>query len=72
MYGQTNCYIGPNLEYIAFKAKNGEVFISTKRAAKNMAYQGITAEDEKINVLEVLSGMVLSLLSVVLPLVSTG
>jgi leucyl-tRNA synthetase len=57
MYGQTNCYIGPNLEYIAFKAKNGEVFISTKRAAKNMAYQGITAEDEKINVLEVLSGM---------------
>ncbi|XP_062514708.1 leucine--tRNA ligase, cytoplasmic-like isoform X2 [Corticium candelabrum] len=70
MYGQTNCYIGPTLEYIAFKAKNGEVFISTKRAATNMAYQGMTAEEEKVDVLTTLSGMDLMGVALKAPLTS--
>ena len=41
MYGQTNCWIRPDMKYIAFKVcKEGEeIFVCTSRAAKNMAYQ---------------------------------
>ena len=38
MYGQTNCWVRPDMDYVAFKAKD-QVFICTERAAKNMAYQ---------------------------------
>ncbi|VBB28703.1 unnamed protein product [Acanthocheilonema viteae] len=50
MYGQTNCYIHPDIEYCAFYAgrKEKEVFIATKRAARNMSYQEMTAENGKI------------------------
>lgn len=48
MYGQTNCWVGPELEYGAFKTNvEGELIVCTQRAAKNMAYQGLTAEDGK-------------------------
>ncbi|KAI1715217.1 tRNA synthetases class I (I, l, M and v) domain-containing protein [Ditylenchus destructor] len=51
MYGQTNCFLHPDIEYSAFYAgqKNEEIFIATKRAAKNMAYQGMTAENGVVN-----------------------
>lgn len=41
MYGQTNCFIHPDLKYAAFYVgpNNEEVFVSTKRAAINMSYQ---------------------------------
>lgn len=45
MYGQTNCWIHPTIDYIAFRNNINEVFICTKRAATNMAYQGLTKED---------------------------
>uniref|UniRef100_A0A0R3S1Y6 leucine--tRNA ligase n=1 Tax=Elaeophora elaphi TaxID=1147741 RepID=A0A0R3S1Y6_9BILA len=50
MYGQTNCYIHPDIEYCAFYAgqKENEVFVATKRAARNMSYQEMTAENGKI------------------------
>eukprot|EP00118_Oscarella_pearsei_P016818 m.163639 g.163639 ORF g.163639 m.163639 type:complete len:1177 (+) comp38854_c0_seq2:70-3600(+) len=57
MYGQTNCWVGPSLQYIAFKAKGDEVFISTRRAALNMAYQGLTATENKVEELLELNGM---------------
>lgn len=58
MYGQTNCWIRPDMDYVAFKVcKNGsEVFVATKRAARNMAYQGFTKEDGKFEILADLKG----------------
>ena len=49
MYGQTNCWVGPEIEYGAFDGRNGEVYICTKRAALNMAYQGLSIEDSKVS-----------------------
>jgi len=57
MYGQTNCWIHPTINYIAFASRvEGEVIISTRRAANNMAYQGMTKEDNKVEVLMELVG----------------
>ena len=58
MYGQTNCWIHPDLKYVAFELVNGDVFVSTMRAAKNMCYQGFTKEDGKLNILVELVGQV--------------
>ena len=44
MYGQTNCWVHPDLTYEVFPVKNGEHFVSTRRAALNMAYQEFTEE----------------------------
>ena len=44
MYGQTNCWVRPDMKYVAFSVcKDGkeEIFIGTARSAKNMAYQVI-------------------------------
>ena len=39
MYGQTNCWLHPDIKYIAFKTtRNDEVWICTNRAARNMSY----------------------------------
>ena len=38
MYGQTNCWVGPDLEYGAFEMRNNEVFICTERAARSTQY----------------------------------
>ena len=52
------------MEYVAFSVvegegrREGEVFISTLRAASNMAYQGFTAEFGKVNPLLKLVGQV--------------
>lgn len=51
MYGQTNCWLHPDLEYIAFLHKDGEVFVSCERAARNMAYQGLTTTPDRVEVL---------------------
>lgn len=61
MYGQTNCWIRPDMKYIAFEvlSKNGgkkEVFVCTARAARNMAYQGFTANDGKVDILAEVTG----------------
>jgi leucyl-tRNA synthetase len=60
MYGQTNCWVRPDLQYIAFSTTTGpgEVFICTRRSARNMAYQGFTREEGKLDVLLELSGQV--------------
>jgi len=57
MYGQTNCWIHPTINYIAFASRDeNEVIICTQRAANNMAYQGMTKEDNKVEVLLELVG----------------
>ena len=43
---------------MAFELVNGDVFVSTMRAAKNMSYQGFTKDDGKVNVLAELVGQV--------------
>ncbi|XP_078041330.1 leucyl-tRNA synthetase [Augochlora pura] len=48
MYGQTNCWIHPEITYIAYSLSNGDVYISTERAARNMAYQNFFKEEGKI------------------------
>ncbi|XP_071120452.1 leucine--tRNA ligase, cytoplasmic-like isoform X1 [Mytilus edulis] len=56
MFGQTNIWVRPDMKYIAHELKNGDVFVCTRRSARNMAYQGFTKEDGKINVLVELVG----------------
>ena len=40
MYGQTNCWVRPDMKYVAFRVKGKDVFVCTRRAARNMAHQG--------------------------------
>ncbi|XP_072026389.1 leucine--tRNA ligase, cytoplasmic-like [Amphiura filiformis] len=56
MYGQTNCWVRPDMRYIAYETAKGEVFISTHRSAKNMAYQGMLKQQNKVNILMELIG----------------
>ena len=56
MYGQTNCWVRPDMDYIAFRTAAGEVLVSTKRAASNMAYQGFTSEFGTFDVILSLKG----------------
>ncbi|KAL0994734.1 hypothetical protein UPYG_G00126440 [Umbra pygmaea] len=51
MFGQTNCWVHPDIRYIAFEMAGGEVFISTRRSARNMSYQGFTKENGKVTVI---------------------
>uniref|UniRef100_A0A8C9U7P3 Leucine--tRNA ligase, cytoplasmic n=1 Tax=Scleropages formosus TaxID=113540 RepID=A0A8C9U7P3_SCLFO len=45
MFGQTNCWIRPDMKYIAFETASGDIFICTRRSARNMSYQGFTKEN---------------------------
>lgn len=57
MYGQTNCWLHPDIKYIAFKsAKSNEIWICTNRAARNFSYQGFTSVEGKIDVLAEILG----------------
>lgn len=70
MYGQTNCWLRPDMNYVAFETKLGEVFISTKRAATNMAYQLFTNEFGKFDILVELKGQDIMGLPLKAPLTS--
>jgi leucyl-tRNA synthetase len=56
MFGQTNCWVKPDMQYVAVEMKNGEVFVCTQRAARNMSYQEMMAQNGKLNVLAQLTG----------------
>ncbi|GAO16259.1 uncharacterized protein UV8b_08222 [Ustilaginoidea virens] len=45
MYGQTCCFVGPKITYGLFKAGDSSYYLVTDRAARNMAYQGILAQE---------------------------
>eukprot|EP01105_Mastigella_eilhardi_P024714 TRINITY_DN64_c0_g4_i1.p1 TRINITY_DN64_c0_g4~~TRINITY_DN64_c0_g4_i1.p1 ORF type:complete len:1079 (-),score=347.02 TRINITY_DN64_c0_g4_i1:3286-6522(-) len=70
MYGQTNCWIHPELKYGAFAAGNNEVFICTFRAARNFAFQGFSEEPGKVKCLLELTGADLMGLPLKAPLTS--
>lgn len=42
MYGQTNCWLHPDIRYIAFETRLHGILICTRRAARNLAYQEFT------------------------------
>ncbi|KAH9442430.1 hypothetical protein Pst134EB_028682 [Puccinia striiformis f. sp. tritici] len=44
MYGQTNCFVGPSIQYGIFEMKDGSLYVCTPRAARNMAFQNFTSE----------------------------
>ena len=41
MYGQTNLFVCPTMKYGIFQVSQSEFFLSSDRAARNMAFQGI-------------------------------
>ncbi|XP_055640354.1 leucine--tRNA ligase, cytoplasmic [Toxorhynchites rutilus septentrionalis] len=71
MYGQTNCWVHPDIKYIAFEtARNGEIWICTRRAARNMSYQGFTNVEGEIKVVAELVGQEILGLALSTPLTS--
>jgi len=49
MYGQTNCFVGPNIQYIIVKSRDPkELYLCTERSAKNMAFQHLTSGDGQV------------------------
>ncbi|KAK6317473.1 hypothetical protein J4Q44_G00128730 [Coregonus suidteri] len=51
MFGQTNCWVHPDIKYMAFETASGDVFINTLRSARNMSYQGFTKKNGKVTVI---------------------
>lgn len=64
MYGQTNCWLHPDIKYIAFKTCQhssgavGDIFICTRRAARNMSHQGFTPVHGQVDIVTELTGQV--------------
>lgn len=49
MYGQTNCWVGPEIEYGAYSSTADNcVYICTARAALNMSYQGLLSVENTV------------------------
>ncbi|CAE6474929.1 unnamed protein product [Rhizoctonia solani] len=59
MYGQTNCFVGKDINYGFYAIKDDAVFVCTHRAIRNMAYQGITNARGEIKELATIPGTVL-------------
>ncbi|KAF5352969.1 hypothetical protein D9758_007903 [Tetrapyrgos nigripes] len=56
MYGQTNCFVGPSIKYGIFAINDEEAYLCTHRAARNMAFQGVTNPRGTINQLAEIEG----------------
>nr|XP_045745492.1 leucine--tRNA ligase, cytoplasmic [Mirounga angustirostris] len=56
MFGQTNCWVRPDMKYIGFETVKGDIFICTQRAARNMSYQGFTKHNGVVPVVKELMG----------------
>ncbi|XP_059101870.1 leucine--tRNA ligase, cytoplasmic isoform X1 [Peromyscus eremicus] len=56
MFGQTNCWVRPDMKYIGFETANSDIFICTQRAARNMSYQGFTKHNGVVPVVKELMG----------------
>ncbi|KAM0068373.1 putative leucine--tRNA ligase [Helianthus debilis subsp. tardiflorus] len=56
MYGQTNAWVLPDGKYGAFEINEFDVFILTERAARNLAFQGMSRVPEKATCIVELAG----------------
>ncbi|KAL9836093.1 leucine--tRNA ligase, cytoplasmic [Geothlypis trichas] len=56
MFGQTNCWLRPDMKYIGFETAGGDIFICTQRAARNMSYQGFCRDCGLLPVVKELMG----------------
>ncbi|KAI8930113.1 hypothetical protein BC831DRAFT_508563 [Entophlyctis helioformis] len=56
MYGQTNCYVGVDIDYGVFAVNDKEAWVCTDRAARNMAWQSLFAEKGQVHKLADLKG----------------
>ncbi|XP_075397882.1 leucine--tRNA ligase, cytoplasmic isoform X2 [Tenrec ecaudatus] len=56
MFGQTNCWVRPDMKYIGFETATGDIFVCTQRAARNMAYQGFTRDNGVVPVVKEFMG----------------
>jgi len=56
MYGQTNCWVRPDMKYVAVELANGEVWVCSPRAARNLCYQGFMPKDGEENIVVELVG----------------
>jgi len=56
MYGQTNCWVRPDMAYVACQLKTGEVWVCTRRAARNLCYQGFMSVEGDPGVVMELTG----------------
>ncbi|KAI0077647.1 leucine-tRNA ligase [Panus rudis PR-1116 ss-1] len=56
MYGQTNCFVGPDLKYGVFIANDKEAFVCTHKAARNMAFQGTFSVQGQVNQVHEIQG----------------
>ncbi|KAL2913766.1 cytosolic leucyl tRNA synthetase [Polyrhizophydium stewartii] len=56
MYGQTNCYVGVDLNYGVYEVSDSEAWVCTERAARDMAFQSLFKEKGKIVKLADLTG----------------
>ena len=56
MYGQTNCFVKPDGDYGVYEMHNGELFIVSERAARNLAYQEQTIVHKKYPALATVKG----------------
>ncbi|XP_040855077.1 leucine--tRNA ligase, cytoplasmic [Ochotona curzoniae] len=70
MFGQTNCWVHPDVKYIGFETMNGDIFICTQRAARNMSYQGFTKDNGVVPVVKELMGEEILGASLAAPLTS--
>ncbi|WFD32159.1 leucine--tRNA ligase [Malassezia sp. CBS 17886] len=59
MYGQTNCFVGPALEYGAYAVNDTDVYVCTARAARNFAFQGLVHERGRVDCLGTTRGAAL-------------
>jgi leucyl-tRNA synthetase len=56
MYGQTNCFVGTEINYGLYQVNDNDVYFITERAARNMAYQKIFSNFGEINKLAEIKG----------------
>ncbi|RUS29537.1 hypothetical protein BC938DRAFT_480538 [Jimgerdemannia flammicorona] len=56
MYGQTNCFVGTEINYGLFAVNETDVFLCTERAARNMAYQKLSLENGVVTKLAEIKG----------------
>ena len=56
MYGQTYCFVGPDLKYGVFAVNDKEAHVCTLRATRNMAFQGTFDVQGQVNTLFELLG----------------